>query len=402
MLKYSKLIHNLPIDLPMNFSGKLSTKIIQKKDFVRADGTQALYIQIIIRKAIKRIPLLISVKASEFDLVKQRVNKKCSLAGDYNLIIEKALAQVNRIEVGYRLSNQVLTLDRFVEEYTNPSSRLCFIKFWEKEMVRQQELLNPSTYRQQMTMLNKLREYRSQVLFYEIDAEFIKGIMAYFKKKKNNNDNTIASFIKSFKKYVHIAEKRGICLPIEHEDIKNKSFSSSRTFLDPDEIRKIYNFYSSEFINETQKAIINRFLFSCFTGLRLSDSLKITKDNFIGDFLVFTTVKTNKFQRIPLSFSAKKFINKQLFQEAFSPEYMNRELKVISRLCGISKKVSFHVARHTFATNFLLSGGRVEVLQKLLGHSKINETMIYVHIVDSITDIQILNMDEILKLTPLN
>jgi site-specific recombinase XerD len=58
--------------------------------------------------------------------------------------------------------------------------------------------------------------------------------------------------------------------------------------------------------------------------------------------------------------------------------------------------VTYHVSRHTFATNFIISGGNVTVLQKLLGHSKIEDTMIYVHIAESITDIEILNLDNIL------
>ena len=89
---------------------------------------------------------------------------------------------------------------------------------------------------------------------------------------------------------------------------------------------------------------------------------------------------------------------KYLLNENFTNEYVNRELKEICKFRGINKRVSFHVSRHTFATNFLVSGGRVEHLQKLLGHSNIRETMIYVHIVESITNMQVLKMDEILKL----
>jgi integrase/recombinase XerD len=61
------------------------------------------------------------------------------------------------------------------------------------------------------------------------------------------------------------------------------------------------------------------------------------------------------------------------------------------------KKSNYHVSRHTFATNFLLCGGRLENLQKILAHSKIEETMIYVHIVDQIKNDEIMNMDIILK-----
>ena len=153
----------------------------------------------------------------------------------------------------------------------------------------------------------------------------------------------------------------------------------------------------------SHKNILSRFLFSCFTGLRISDIDNLKEENIISDSLAFTTVKTGKFQRINMNESAKKYIDpKIIFPAGYTGEYINRELKDIAKICGIRKNISYHVSRHTFATNFLICGGRVEHLQKILGHSKITDTMIYVHIVDSITDIQINNMDDILKKKPLD
>jgi site-specific recombinase XerD len=162
-------------------------------------------------------------------------------------------------------------------------------------------------------------------------------------------------------------------------------------------------FYKSEFINESWKNILGRFLFSCFTGLRISDIKTISVDNVANDILIFFAKKTGKLQRIQLSDSALNFIGKQeLFYGEYTDQHINRELKLIIKSCGIKKDVTFHVARHSFATNFLICGGRVEDLQILLGHSQIRETMDYVHIVKSITDKQIHNMNDILKKKPLN
>jgi len=397
MLQIQKKFQNFPTNYPMNFSGKLTAKIVIKDDYVRADGTSALYLQIFLNKEKKKIPCNISVKASEFDKVKQRVKSKCPYYKDYNLIIEKMFADINKIEINYRLSGIPLNLKSLLEEYDNPSSRIDFMKFWENEMVNQKEILNPSTYRQQMSIMNKVKGFQEVIYFYEITQELFDRMKAHFKKVEKNTESTISSFVKSFKKYLHIANKKGIVTPLDYSDIHNKSFLGNRTFLDVAEIQKVDKYFNSEFINATHKAILSRFLFSCFTGLRMSDIQKITRDNIIGDVLVFSAVKTVKLQRIPLNKTALSFIgDTKVFPGDFSPEYINRELKFIAKICGITKHISFHVSRHTFATNFLICGGRVEILQKILGHSKITETMIYVHIVESITDIQIHNMDEIL------
>lgn len=378
--------------------GKLSYKIKIKDDYIRADKTSALYVQVFLNKKKKIFPLHIFIPVKHFDKLKQRVNSKNEFHKDYNLIIEKFLADLNTIELNYRLSGIPLDIEKLSNEINNPTSFIDFVMFWEEELLRQKDLIKPGTYRQQTTALNKLKEFKSSILFHEITHDFINELAKYFKIQKKNQPNTVASLLKNIKKYMHCAEKRGIKLPISYENIKSPRFKGNRAFLMPDEINKLYEYWDSKFVNETHKNILSRFLFSCFTGLRISDIQNINQDNIVGDFLVFTTQKTTKLQHIQLNKTARKFINERgaIFNSNYTGEYINRTLKDIAKICGIKKRVSFHVARHTFATNFLISGGRVEVLQKILGHSKIDETMIYVHIAESVTNVQIFNMDNII------
>lgn len=382
----------------MNFSGKLTSKIIIKDDYVRADGTCALFIQIFLDGNRKRIPLHISLKVSDFDKIKQRVKLKAPFRNDYNLIIEKAMGDINRIEIAYRLSGEVLTIEKLMHEYQNPSSRIDFIQFWEIEMENQKAIKELATYNQQMSSLRKVKKYKSSILFYEITEDFFEKMIKHFEKKEKNSPHTLRTLAKNFKKYLHIANKKGIFTPYNYTEIKTPRVVSNRTFLDAEEINKLNDYYTSDFINQSLKSILGRFLFSCFTGLRISDIQAITKENIVGDILIFFAQKTGKLQRINLTKSALSFIGDEtIFNGNYTEQHINGELKTIAKSCGITKRVTFHVARHSFATNFLICNGRVEHLQKLLGHSKIEQTMDYVHIVESITNKQIHNMDDILK-----
>jgi site-specific recombinase XerD len=382
----------------VNFSGELTAKIVIKDDYVRADGTCALHLQVFIMGKRKKLPIYISVAPIDFDKKKQRVKVKAHFAKDYNLIIEKALADINKIEISYRLAGEVLDIDKLVNEYQNPSSRIDFIKFWELEMVNQKETRDIATYKQQMSSLRKVKKYKESILFYEITPLFFEKMIRYFEKVKKNEPNTIQTVSKNFKKYLHIANNKGIVTPLNFKDIKTTRCVSNRTFLDAVEIKRLNQYYTSEFINESLKAILGRFLFSCFTGLRISDIKAITKENIVGDILIFFSQKTGKLQRIQLNQSALSFVGDDyIFSGDYSEAHINRELKVIAKTCGIKKHITFHVARHSFATNFLICGGRVEILQKLLGHGNIRETMDYVHIVESIVEQQINNLDDILK-----
>lgn len=379
-------------------NGKLTYKVKIKGDYIRHDGTSALYVQVFLNGRKKIFPLNLSVSPIHFDKVKQRVSAKFEKHKDYNLIIEKFLADINTIEINYRLSNVTLEIDKLTNEILNPSSWICFITFWDEELERQKGLLKPGTYRQQKSALEKLRKYKDHLYFYEIDKKQIEDIRIFLKVKMKNEENTISTFFKNFKKYLNVALDRGIKVPLNSSDIKRPNFKSHRTFLMPDEINTLYKYWNSDFVNEMHKNILSKFLFSCFTGLRISDIKKIEADNIIGDYVVFVAEKTGKLQRIQMNESAKKFIGKQKpFNSNYTDEYTNRTLKDICKICGIKKRVTYHVSRHTFATNFIISGGNVTVLQKLLGHSKIEDTMIYVHIAESVTDIEILNLDTILN-----
>lgn len=396
----------LPINYPKNYSEKmlekLSYKVKIKDTYIKADGTCAIYVQLFVKKKKKIFHLDLNVLPIYFDKIKQRVTSKHPYHKDYNLIIEKFLADLNTIEINYRLSGAVLDVEKLTNELMNPSSWICFVKFWEEELERQKPILKPGTYRQQKSALEKLKEFKSSIYFYEIDKQLIEDIKLFLKAVKKNEENTIATFFKNFKKYLNVAVARGIKININSIEIKRPNFKTHRTFLMPEEINKMYNYWKSDFINETHKNVCARFLFSCFTGLRISDIQELKEENILSDFLVFIAQKTGKLQRIQLNQSAQQFINpKTIFDGSYSPEYINRVLKDICKICGIRKRISYHVSRHTFATNFLISGGNVTVLQKLLGHSKIEDTMIYVHIAESVTDIQILNMDLILQ-KPLN
>ena len=180
-------------------AGKLNCKIRLKKEQMKADGTFTVYIQISLNRTVKKISLGFSVLEKDFDLKNQRVKSSNQYHKDYNLLIEKKLADINTIEVNYRLSDRVITLEALVSELNNPTARIDFIKFREQEMERQKEILKEGTYRQQMTVLNKVKSFKSPLFFYEIDENYINDLKAYCKKKLKNNENTIATTIKSLK-----------------------------------------------------------------------------------------------------------------------------------------------------------------------------------------------------------
>jgi integrase len=128
------------------------------------------------------------------------------------------------------------------------------------------------------------------------------------------------------------------------------------------------------------------FLFSCYTGLRLSDVKDLTwgklqKDNNGGLFINYIQKKTKKQQYLPIPQKAVEFLpdkasakDTDTVFDLPSGNYINIQLKQWAFLAKITKNLSFHVARHSYATILLSLGAGIETISKNLGHSEIKTT----------------------------
>ncbi|MFN4764745.1 site-specific integrase, partial [Gillisia sp. Q332] len=138
----------------------------------------------------------------------------------------------------------------------------------------------------------------------------------------------------------------------------------------------------------------NIFLFACYTGMSYIDVKHLTKDNLIKgvngkDWIYSRREKSQEPIKVPLLEKARGILYayENPISEFLLPVYSNQKtnsyLKEIADLCKIPKKLSFHVARHTFATTVTLSNGvPIETVSKLLGHSKLSTTQIYARVLD--------------------
>lgn len=389
-----------PEIFPQKMSGKITYKIRIKKDAGRKDKTHALYVLLYQDCKTKKLPLNLSVPLKQFDENKQRVKPSHKFHKDYNLIIEKVLADINAIEVNYRLSEEELTIKKLITDLTNPSLRVSFYKFWEDLMEYQKDkkIIQYETYKQQRATLRKLQNYRKTLLFKDINETYFNELRAWLKHTKKQAPATIEIVFKNIKKYLHAANDKGIRTLVTFDQIQVKKTLSNFTFLLPCEVNALYKLYNNPDTCTIWKDILQRYLFSCFTGLRISDIKAITVDNFIDDNLVFISKKSGKMQRIKLNNTANSLVElPQVFNGEYTDVTINRELKLIAHACGINKRVYFHSARHTFATNYLIAGGRIRNLQKLLGHSKLETTELYAHVVDSLMNEEIGLLDGIVS-----
>jgi site-specific recombinase XerD len=205
--------------------------------------------------------------------------------------------------------------------------------------------------------------------------------------------------------YLNVAIRKGIISENPFSRVKLRKATTSRVFLNPEELKVLWDLYESRKLTEAKLKILRHFLFMCFTGLRISDMKQLNAGNVMGGMLIFNVKKTKAVKqnmvKVPLNSYSLQLIadekspTKLLFN-TISEQKMNTYIKEIVGAAGIEKEVTNHTGRHTFATCWLKKTKDLAQLQVLLGHSNIAETMIYVHVDDDMLRGEMKNFESLI------
>ncbi len=227
-------------------------------------------------------------------------------------------------------------------------------------------------------------------LSYRFITDFEQYIRTYRPKKarKTCTNNGTMKHLERLMKMTNLAVKLEW---LDKDPLRNYKLSfikNERSYLTQREMDLIAN---TAFKSETYERVKDVFLFSCYTGLSYIDVKELVPIQLLigidGNYWLHTKrEKTNEAVKIPLLPKAKEIVEKYK-QESMTTEKLlpvlsnqktNQYLKEIIKVCGIHKHVTFHTARHTFATTVTLSNGvPIETVSKLLGHTKLSTTQIY-------------------------
>jgi site-specific recombinase XerD len=235
----------------------------------------------------------------------------------------------------------------------------------------------------------------SDINIEKIDHAFITEFEFYLRSERKCANNTAVKYIKNFHKIVNQCLANGWLNKDPFTNYKSKVKEVERVYLTEEEIQTIIN---KDFKIERVGMVRDIFVFSCFTGLAYIDVKQLTKNHIglgiDGDKWIFKNrQKTDTVSKIPLLPMAQEIINKyenhpvcineDRLLPIFSNQKMNAYLKEIADICEINKDLTFHIARHTFATTITLSNGvPLETVSKMLGHTSLKTTQHYAKILD--------------------
>lgn len=247
----------------------------------------------------------------------------------------------------------------------------------------------------------KVKHHRSDMYAAEIDGSFVDDFSDYLFTTYKVSNNQVQKIMQVFKHVTKICIKKGLLKKDPFSDYKIKFDPVDPNFLTVDELKLIIQKKFSLRSLETTKDL---FVFSCFTGLAFVDAMNLKRENITlaenGDMWIkITRQKTNIPSIIPVMDIAKSIIKKYENQNDSyvlprSPhQHVNAYLKQIASSCGIKKNMTFHMARHTYATTAMSFGVPIATIAKTMGHANMKMTQHYARVLPEkiIKDINVLN-----------
>lgn len=278
-----------------------------------------------------------------------------------------------------------------LQKLIHSRSSINLLSFIESEL--SQSTLRASTKQLHQNTIFMLRNYKKDILLYELNTDELQKIKQYM-IDRNLSANTIGRHMKVVKKYINIARKKKL---IENDPfLYIKTFPttvvSEATFLTKKELHKLERFRQQQTENNE---VLTAFLFACYTGLGYSDIRNVTSENIHNinnkDWLIQELQQTSCTARIPVAslFNGKplKIIQSQRKNPIFclpNNQKTNRELKKIATSININKKITFNTARTTCITLLEDIGIPQNIIKIILGQKNFKDTM-----VDKITDAEI-------------
>jgi site-specific recombinase XerD len=235
----------------------------------------------------------------------------------------------------------------------------------------------------------------SDILINKVDHAMITDLEFYLRSIKNCANNTAVKYIRNFRKIIKICLNNDWLERNPFSKYEGKVYEIDKEFLTEEEIQKIY---AKKFMNTRLEQVRDIFIFCCFTGLAYIDVQQLRSDHLgigiDGNKWIFKNrQKTDTRSKIPLLpivedlihkySNHPKCINEDRIFPVLSNQKMNSYLKEIGDVCGIQKEITFHMARHSFATSITLTNGvPIESVSKMLGHKNLRTTQHYAKVLD--------------------
>ena len=358
-----------------------------KRNAPKKNGLIPVMCRITVNGKIAQFSCKLDVEEKSWNVKSGRVSGRSIVAQEANRMLDKIRVGINR---AYQ---QISDRDNYV---TAEKVRNAYLGLGMNHETQVGKLKSLRSYWKYCVVYKHLAEFVekrykvSDIALKELTPAFITDFELFLKVEKNHCNNTVWSYMMPFRKIIYMAVNNGLLQRDPFFAYSITKEETKRGFLTKEEITLLIN---GTFKKKSYELIRDLFIFCSYTGLSWTDMANLTEANLQTSFDGHLWLNTNRQKtgvetNIRLLDVAKHIIEKYDGMDKGDkllpvPCYDNckNSIKVIAKRCGIEKNVTWHVARHTYATTVCLSNDvPIETLSKMLGHRSIRTTQIYAKI----------------------
>ena len=371
-------------------------------------GIAPIYARITVNSKRSEISIKRKIHVESWNIGKGMAKPSSSENKQLNSYLEQIRKMMVQSYQDLVLGKQVITAEAIKNKFLGLDiSDMTLCKLIEyhntncKETLKWGTLKNYFTTKKYIELFLKEKHRTTDIYLTSLNYKFLIDF-EYFLRRYTPDDfhtsmgnNTVMKHIERLRKLIKMAIRYEWLEKDPFISFQQKFHRVERGFLSEEELKRIEE---KEFSIPRLQYVKDLFVFGCYTGLAYIDVMQLSSKNIqIGidkQYWLFTNrEKTDNTVRIPILPIAMDIINKYkddmkaIIQNRLFPNISNQKLnsylKEIADLCQINKNLTFHLARHTFATTVTLTNGvPIESVSKMLGHSKISTTQIYAKVVE--------------------
>ncbi|MFB9058115.1 site-specific integrase [Mariniflexile ostreae] len=373
----------------------------------KKDDLAPIYARITVDGKRVEISLKRFISVTNWDNRSKRANSRTSEGKSLNVYLDQVYSDLLDCQKQLLSESKYVTAQsikaRYLGEDEQHKTLLQLISYHNTNMV---SVLKSGTLKNYFTTERYIKRYlknklkTNDVFLKQLSYKFIIDFEQFLRNGKSINrsqplnNNGVMKHLERLKKMMNLALRLEWIEKDPFVRFSLKFTKPHRAFLSQSELEVLE---PGQLSKEMHLKTRDVFVFACYTGLSYIDVKLLSDDNIVrgidGDYWIFTKrEKNDEAVKIPILDKALDIIrkydqNSQNKQEqllpVFSNQKVNKYLKEITLLLKINKKLSFHAARHTFATTVTLSNGvPIETVSKLLGHTKLSTTQIYARVIE--------------------
>ncbi len=384
----------------------LNLHFLQRKPQHYQTGDLPIYLRITLEGQRTELTINRKFDPKRWNAKIGRANGKSVDAKALNSFMEQIKTKILDIHSECSNNDELITIETLKDKFLGKEEKSrTLVNVFEIHNQKMESLIGKEfekcTLQKYKTCLSHLKDFIvtkykiKDIALNKVSFEFLNEFEYYLKSIRHCGSNSTHKYLKNLGKVIRICLGNGWLLVNPFLNYKPKTKKVHRQVLTNDELQTIYQ---KQFTIERLQLVKDIFLFSCYTGLAYADVKKLKRSELAtgvdGNLWIHSRrQKTDTMSRIPIlpiALSVLKAYENHpqcLCDDHLLPvlsnQKMNAYLKEIADICQIDKPLTFHIARHTFATTITLNNGvPIETLSKMMGHTSIKTTQIYAKVLD--------------------